>query len=292
MPTPAPALTAIPDFPALADRTTYNAKAFAWATALKTATGPELAALGTNVYNNAVEAATAASTATNKASEASTSAGTATTKASQASTSAATAAQKLIDIEALYDQFDDRYLGSKSDDPTLDNDGNALVNGAFYISSATGFLRAYTTAGGWVQGISAVSGVTSVNGATGAISGIATTAGVTAERSATATLTNKTITETVFAITGTAPALAATDGAVQTWTLTAASAPTSSLTSGQSIILQITPGAFALTWPANTVFTKVGGSGAAPALFSAGKTTVVLWRVGSVLYVSHLGDTV
>lgn len=105
------------------------------------------------------------------------------------------------------------------------------------------------------------------------------------------TLINKTVTETVFAITGTTPALTATNGAVQTWTLTAASTPTSALTSGQSVILQITPGAFAITWP-SAVFTKVGGSGAAPTLFSAGKTTIVLWRVGAVLYGSHLGDTV
>jgi hypothetical protein len=104
------------------------------------------------------------------------------------------------------------------------------------------------------------------------------------------TLTNKTITETVFALTGTTPAFTATNGAVQTWTLTAASSPTNALTSGQSIILVITPGSFAITWPGAT-WTKIGGSGALPALFSAGKTTVVLWMVGSNLYGSHLGDT-
>jgi hypothetical protein len=107
----------------------------------------------------------------------------------------------------------------------------------------------------------------------------------------TQTLTNKTITETVFAVTGTTPALLATNGAVQTWTLTAASTPTNSLTSGQSIILVITPGAFAITWP-SVIWTKIGGSGVLPNLFTAGKTTVVLWQVGSNLYGSHLGDTV
>lgn len=107
----------------------------------------------------------------------------------------------------------------------------------------------------------------------------------------TQTLINKTITETVFAVTGTTPALTATNGAVQTWTLTAASTPTNALTSGQSIILVITPGAYAITWPSVT-WTKQGGSGTAPTLFSAGKTSVVLWMVGAVLYGSHLGDTV
>jgi hypothetical protein len=108
---------------------------------------------------------------------------------------------------------------------------------------------------------------------------------------ATQTLTNKTITETVFAVTGTTPALLATNGAVQTWTLTGASTPTNSLTSGQSIILVITPGAFAITWP-SVIWTRIGGSGVLPNLFTAGKTTVVLWQVGSNLYGSHLGDTV
>lgn len=105
------------------------------------------------------------------------------------------------------------------------------------------------------------------------------------------TLTNKTITETVFAVTGTTPALTATNGAVQTWALTAASTPTSAMTSGQSIILIVTPVAFTITWP-SVVWTKQGGSGVAPTLFSSGKTTVILWVVGATLYGSHLGDTV
>ena len=36
---------------------------------------------------------------------------------------------------ASYDSFDDRYLGSKSSAPTLDNDGNALIVGAIYWNS-------------------------------------------------------------------------------------------------------------------------------------------------------------
>lgn len=130
-----------------------------------------------------------------------------------------------------------------------------------------------------------------VTGITAAMVGATTSTDITNERSATATLTNKTITETVYALSGTTPAITATNGAVQTWTLSGASTPTSSLTTGQSCILQITSGAYSITWP-SVVWTKVGGSGAAPTLFSAGKTTVVLWKVGSVLYGSHLGDTV
>jgi hypothetical protein len=44
----------------------------------------------------------------------------------------------------VYDQFDDRYLGSKTTPPTLDNDGNALLTGALYFNSATGEMSVWT----------------------------------------------------------------------------------------------------------------------------------------------------
>lgn len=104
------------------------------------------------------------------------------------------------------------------------------------------------------------------------------------------TLTNKTITEIVYTLTGTTPALSATNGSVQTWTLTANSTPTNSLTSGQSIILGINDGtAYSVTWPSVT-WTKVGGSGTAPTLTATGSTWVVLWMVGATLYGSLLGS--
>lgn len=100
------------------------------------------------------------------------------------------------------------------------------------------------------------------------------------------------LTEKVFTIPSIlAPTLDSTNGNVQTWVLaTGTSVPIDALTSGQSIILVITPGGNAITWP-SVVWTKQGGSGALPTLFSAGKTMVVLWKVGAVLYGSHLGDT-
>jgi hypothetical protein len=45
---------------------------------------------------------------------------------------------------AAYDNFDDRYLGAKTADPTLDNDGDALVAGALYFNSVDGAMRVYT----------------------------------------------------------------------------------------------------------------------------------------------------
>lgn len=45
---------------------------------------------------------------------------------------------------AAFDQFDDRYLGAKTSDPTLDNDGNALAAGMLYFNSVVGEMRVYT----------------------------------------------------------------------------------------------------------------------------------------------------
>jgi hypothetical protein len=43
-----------------------------------------------------------------------------------------------------YDEFDDRYLGSKSTPPTLDNDGNALITGALYWNSVSNAMFVWT----------------------------------------------------------------------------------------------------------------------------------------------------
>lgn len=99
------------------------------------------------------------------AQQASTSAGAANTSAinaaaseSAAGASAISAAASAASAATLLDNFDDRYLGAKASDPTLDNDGNALVIGAIYFNSTTGRMRVYT-ASGWVDATSAVVGV-------------------------------------------------------------------------------------------------------------------------------------
>lgn len=73
------------------------------------------------------------------ATEASTSASTATTQASTATTQAGLAA-------AALDSFDDRYLGAKAADPTLDNDGNALITGAIYWNTVGGIMKVWNGA--------------------------------------------------------------------------------------------------------------------------------------------------
>ena len=78
--------------------------------------------------------------ATNAASSAST-ASTAATNASNAQTAAEAARDATL---AAYDSFDDRYLGSKASNPTVDNDGNPLVAGALYYNTTVPEMRLYT----------------------------------------------------------------------------------------------------------------------------------------------------
>lgn len=63
--------------------------------------------------------------------------------ADAASSSATAAAASAAAAAASYDSFDDRYLGSKTADPTVDNDGNALLTGALYWNSVSAEMRAY-----------------------------------------------------------------------------------------------------------------------------------------------------
>jgi hypothetical protein len=116
---------------ALTSANSASASATAAATSATSA-----AASATTAANSVATIAGFATTASNSASAAATSAASASTSAASAATSATSAA-------ASYDQFDDRYLGSKTTDPTLDNDGNALLVGALYFNSVVNAMKVY-----------------------------------------------------------------------------------------------------------------------------------------------------
>lgn len=61
------------------------------------------------------------------------------------------------EVVSTYDNFDDRYLGSKEEEPTLDNDGNALVVGALYYNSIEGVMKVYTGTE-WIAAYASLSG--------------------------------------------------------------------------------------------------------------------------------------
>ena len=61
--------------------------------------------------------------------------------ASETAQTAAETAQAAA--ESALDTFDDKFLGSKSSDPTLDNDGNALTDGALYFNTTDNVMKVY-----------------------------------------------------------------------------------------------------------------------------------------------------
>ena len=230
-----------------------------------------------SILGSATSAATSASAAATSATNAANSASAAASSASSASASASAAA-------ASYDSFDDRYLGPKASAPTLDNDGNALLEGAIYWNSTSkdlwiwngsAWVQATLTAGSFVTltGAQTLTNKTLtspvINSPTGIVKGdvglgnVDNTSDAT-KNSATATLTNKTIEAGVFtngyteevatANTGTAYTIDLANGSVQILTLTGNCTFTfPAATAGRSFIMilkQDGTGSRTVTWPA------------------------------------------
>ena len=92
-----------------------------------------------NVLDATIDGTGIAVSATNAANSA-----TASANSASAAAASATAAQNAqTAAEAALDTFDDDFLGAKSSDPTLDNDGNALTDGALYFDTTNNVMKVY-----------------------------------------------------------------------------------------------------------------------------------------------------
>ena len=101
------------------------------------------ASSASSASTSATTATGAASTATTQATNAAASATAAAGSATAAAGSATSAASSATSAEAAFDSFDDRYLGAKTSDPTVDNDGNPLITGALYFNSVSNAMKVY-----------------------------------------------------------------------------------------------------------------------------------------------------
>jgi hypothetical protein len=183
--------------------------------------------------------------------------------------------------------------------------GSAVVNIADYLAMSSPNITGGAISGAAITSSTAtlsslVATTADINGGTIDGATVGATAASTGKFTAVAsdTLTNtagtrgptltKGYVETVFALSGTTPALDPANGTVQTWTLTGNSTPTDSFAAGESMTLMIDDGTvFAVTWP-SVVWKSDGGF--APLLNLTGFTAVVLWKVGAVLYGARVGD--
>ena len=95
------------------------------------------------------------------------------------------------------------------------------------------------------------------------------------------------ITEQVYTLTGTA--LDPANGTIQAKALSGTVGFTDALTSGESMVLQVTGGASAtaVSFPTMTWVTSAGNT--APTLTAA--DTIVFWKVSSTLYGAYAGSS-
>ena len=93
---------------------------------------------------SASTASTQAGIATTKANESAASAIASASSATASANSATAAAGSATTAAATLVEFEQSYLGEKASDPSVDNQGNALQEGALYFNTTTDNVRVYT----------------------------------------------------------------------------------------------------------------------------------------------------
>ena len=144
--------------------------------------------LGFSSDGNSLDATIDGSGVAISATAASNSATAAASSASAASSSATAASNSQAAAEAALDTFDDDFLGSKSSNPSVDNDGNSLADGALYFDTTNNVMKVYDLGNTqWKQLTptssqqtnidAAVSNATNINHVGGSIGNVNTVAG-------------------------------------------------------------------------------------------------------------------
>ena len=132
--------------------------------------------------NSATASANSASAASTSETNAATSASTSSTQATNSANSATASANSAAAAEATFDLFDDSYLGAKSSNPSVDNDGNALQDGALYFDTTNNVMKVYdlgTTT--WLQLTPTVSNQNNINTVAGIASNVTSVANISSD---------------------------------------------------------------------------------------------------------------
>ena len=195
-----------------------------------------------NVLDATIDGSGVAVSATNAANSATA----ASNSASAAATSATAAENAKNAAETALDTFDDDFLGSKSSNPSVDNDGNALADGALYFDTTNNVMKVYDLGNTqWKQLTptssqqtnidAAVSNATNINNVGGSIGNVNTVAGQISPTNNIATLAGISGLSSLAAvsanITTVANGLSGVNSFAERYRITS-SAPTSSLDVG------------------------------------------------------------
>jgi hypothetical protein len=105
------------------------------------------------------------------------------THSASASASATAAAASATAAATSYDDFNDRFLGAKSgSDPTVDNDGDALIDGALMFRTDEAVMKVYDLSSTtWLRTTPSASDQTKINTVSGIASDVTAVAGKATE---------------------------------------------------------------------------------------------------------------
>jgi len=90
-------------------------------------------------------------------------------------------AADVVTVAGYLDTFDDDYLGAKATNPSVDNDGDALADGALYFDTTNNIMKVYdlgTTA--WLQLTPTAGEQTNIDTVSGISANVTTVAGISA----------------------------------------------------------------------------------------------------------------